>query len=572
MGVLARRWAEDIWRRSRLFLLGDRRWSSPIPCPFPHQGGRDLIVWALLLTLASGPAAAQTPAPIVSQAPDTVAVTLYRGDALPYAIRQALAGNGLALITERRSVELPAGPVVISFRGVADTLVPQTAQVQGLAGPIKESDFDYALLSPGALIAKSLDRPVHLVRTNPKTGQTTQLEGVLRSGPDGVVIDEGGGAVEALNCSGLAERLVFDAVPAGLADKPTLSVRTIIPHAGRYALTLSYLATGFNWSADYVARLNSDGKTLDLSGWLTLTNASATGFRQAPVQVVAGRLARTGDDRPVAPSSAAVLPRCWAHEAWWSLIPERSNRLSEVMVTGVRRFGGKMMALAAPAMPAPPPPPPPPPMAAQSELGDYKLYTLPEPTTVAANQTKQVRFLDQSGASYRRVYRYTVAVPSLYGASHFARPAPQLPGALITLKLVNEASQGLGAPLPSGHVVVMTAAGGRQMFVGGERIEDTPTGGDLALTLGRSPLVSVTPEVVSVVKSLVGRKSLGLEVTAANASAEAAVVEIRQYGGASVQVQTEDQPHTLQGGHPCWTVTVPPGGRVVLHYSLIMSG
>jgi hypothetical protein len=462
---------------------------------------------------------------------------------------------------------------VLSFRGVADTLVPQTAQVQGLAGPIRESDFDYALLSPGALIAKSLGRPVHLVRTNPKTGQTAQLEGVLRSGPDGVVIDEGGGAVEALNCSGLAERLVFDAVPAGLADKPTLSVHTIVPHAGRYVLTLSYLATGFNWSADYVARLRPDGKTLDLAGWLTLTNASATGFRQAPVQVVAGRLARTGDDLSVEPSSAAVLPRCWAHEAWWSLIPERSNRLSEVMVTGVRRFGGKMMALAAPTMPAPaPPPPPPPPMAAQSELGDYKLYTLPEPTTLAADQTKQVRFLDQAGASYRRVYRYNVALPSVYGVLHFAHSAPQAPSALITLKLANKASEGLGKPLPSGHVVVMTATGAQQMFVGAEHIEDTPTGGDLTLTLGRSPLVSVTPKVVSAFTTLVGRKNLGLEVTAANASAEAAVVEIRQDGGASVQIETEDQPHTLEGGDPCWTVTVPPGGRVVVRYSLIMRG
>ena len=34
-------------------------------------------------------------------------------------------------------------------------------------------------------------------------------------------------------------------------------------------------------------------------------------------------------------------------------------------------------------------------LAIQSELGDYKLYTLPEPTTVAARQTKQVAFLDQ---------------------------------------------------------------------------------------------------------------------------------------------------------------------------------
>jgi hypothetical protein len=533
-----------------------------------------LLALCARLALASGPVAAQTPAPIVSQAPDAVAVTLYRGDALPYAVRQALQGNGLALVTERRSVDLAAGPVVISFRGVADTLVPQTAQVEGLAGPVKESDFDYALLSPAALIAKSLDRPVHLVRTNPKTGQVTELEGVLRSGPDGLVIDEGGGAVEALNCSGLAERLVFDSVPAGLADKPTLSVRTIVPQAGRYVLTLSYLATGFNWSADYVARLRPDGNTLDLAGWLTLKNTSATGFPQAPVQVVAGRLARTGDDLPVTPSLEPVQPECWSHEPWWSLMPLRSNVVSEVMVTARRRFGALMLPPVRMAMPesiAPPAPAPPPPMATQSELGDYKLYTLPEPTTLAANQTKQVRFLDQKGAPYRRIYRYRVGAP-LLDALHAPHILRQPPGAIITLKLVNETAQGLGKPLPSGHVVVMAAVGGQQMFAGGDRLEDTPIGADLALALGRSPLVSVQPEVVSAFKTPDAHQAYDLAVTVANAGRDVALVEVRQGGNPYLKVRTEDRPHTLQDGDLCWTVTVPAGGRVMLHYSLVSSG
>jgi hypothetical protein len=486
-------------------------------------------------------------------------------------VRQALRGGGLALITERRSIDLPAGPAVIRFRGVADTLVPQTVQVQGLAGAVKESDFDYALLSPGALIAKSLGKVVHLVRTNPKTGAQTDVSGRLVSGPDGVVVDEGAGAVEALRCSGLPERLVFDRVPDGLADKPTLSLRTVSPKAGRYVVTLSYLATGFNWSADYVARLRPDGKTLDLSGWLTLTNASAAAFERAPIQVVAGQVARTGDDQPVEPVSEPVSRECWAHEPWWSLMPEGGKELQEVIVTGVRRHTPPPIQPVPPSPPAPALALPPVPMATQTELGDYKLYTLPEPTTMAANQTKQVRFLDQAGAAYRRVYAYRVPTPSPYGVLHIA---PQVAGTLITLKLVNEDRQGLGKPLPSGHVVVMTSAGAQDMFAGGDRIDDTPIGSNLTLTLGRSSLVLVDPEVdeSSTVMTPQGlRPRLGVGVTATNAGPEVAVVEIRQAGGPSIQVQTEDQPHTLQAGDPCWTLTVPSGGKVVLHYSLVLT-
>jgi hypothetical protein len=211
-------------------------------------------------------------------------------------------------------------------------------------------------------------------------------------------------------------------------------------------------------------------------------------------------------------------------------------------------------------------------MATQSELGDYKLYTLPEPTTMAANQTKQVRFLDQAGATYRRVYAYRVAAPSQYGILYIP---PELRETLITLKLVNDTAEGLGKPLPSGHVVVMAPAGAQTLFTGGDRIEDTPVGADLALAIGRSSAVQIAPEarLISSVETPEGhRYRVALTMTATNAGREPAMVEIRQDRGPAFTVETEDQPHTLDGGDPRWTLTVPPGGRVSLHYSLRRDG
>src|SRR3546814_18230215 len=59
-------------------------------------------------------------------------------------------------------------------------------------------------------------------------------------------------------------------------------------------VTLSYLARGFDWSADYVATLGADGSTLDLGAWVTLANGNGTGFPQASTTVVAGRLNKIG--------------------------------------------------------------------------------------------------------------------------------------------------------------------------------------------------------------------------------------------------------------------------------------
>ena len=253
----------------------------------------------------------------------------------------------------------------------------------------------------------------------------------MRSGPNGAIL-EIDGKFEALRCSGLPEKLVFDRVPDGLTDTPTLTVRTLAPVAGHYTVTLSYIATGLNWSADYVARIEPDSNKLDLSGWLTLANFSATGFSNAPVDVVAGNCRRPATTNP-----SKRGRKCW-------------QRIAGRRVSIGRRIH----------YPPPPPPPPPAPMSAALRarlaggnmaemtvqatpvtidartLGDYKLYPLPEPTTVAAQQTKQIQFLDQSGVPFERIYRY-----SIDGA-----PNPEaLPKtANVILRLQNRRRQGLG--------------------------------------------------------------------------------------------------------------------------------
>ncbi len=44
----------------------------------------------------------------------------------------------------------------------------------------------------------------------------------------------------------------------------------------------------FDWTANYVARLSEDGKTLDLFAWLTVANGGSQGFADAHTQAVAG--------------------------------------------------------------------------------------------------------------------------------------------------------------------------------------------------------------------------------------------------------------------------------------------
>jgi hypothetical protein len=521
-----------------------------------------LLCGVVLAALIATPALAE----MVSAAPDAAAVTIYRDrPGVTRAISDTDApASGLALITETRTIDVPAGQGRVSFRGVADGIVPETAKIDGLPARIVEYNFDYDLLGPGSLISRSIGRHVRLVRTQPKTGKVTEEDAVLRSGPDGVMLDIGG-RLEALNCSGAPEKLVFDQIPDGLRDKPTLSLVTFAAAPGRYTVRLSYLASGFDWSADYVARIAPDGASLDLSGWITLVNRGDIGFPDAPTAVVAGRWNRVGDDGTdrEPPEPVDVTGGCWPLNIDWATRPPSAAKFQDADLAALPQF-------------APPPPPAPAPMevtvtasriAKMTELGDYKLYSLPEPTTVAARQTKQVQLLDQPGVPFRRIYGY----PFWFEDNSPAAPDGSRP-ATVLLRLQNKADARLGKPLPAGVVSVMEPDGrGRLVLAGEKRVDDIPVGLPLDIELGRAMDVRVRPIVVSRAKRGSGdgrRDRIAVEALISNDKPTAVTFEFRHLEpGAGFRIVSESAPHGLKAGAPIWTFVLAPGERRTLTYA-----
>ena len=533
---------------------------APLGRPRRHlpRGGRIL---ALVAALLAAPAFAET---IASPGPDKVAVTLYRGGDGPFQIldewdREEAMEKGLILVTETRTVFLPAGRHTLRFDGVADALIPQSAAVEGLPGALVERNYDYALLSPGTLVERALGQSVKVVRTNRKTGRRTEEAATLRQGPDGVVLQTARG-VEALNCSGGAEGLVFDRAPAGLTDKPSLSTVVDIPAPTKATLTLSYLAIGVNWQADYVARIHPDGKALDLTGWLTLVNASGTSFADAPTQAVAGNLARQevevnrGEAKAIAnacwpmatthprraPRPPADMPPAMAMMAMAAPPPAvmALEEVQDIVVTGARR------------------------MAEQSDLGDYKLYTLPEPVTVAARQTKQVAFLDQKDVAFQRLYVFSLDAWADYDDLEDG-PAGQ-----VVLRLENKPGQGLGKPLPSGALAVMETAGGRPAFAGEQAMRDVPVGQPFDLMIGEAMDVRARPRLVSEQGRRRDRARSTYEVDLSNAKTAPVVVEVRMPTDdrSGFKVVSESTAHDIRDGAAAWRVSVPANGRKTVRF------
>jgi len=435
-------------------------------------------------------------------------------------------------------------------------MVPQTADVQGLPAGVIERNFDYDLLSPGSLLTKSIGQQVRLMRTDPKTGKSYEETAIVRSGPDGVVLQVGN-KYEALRCSGLPERLVFDRAPEGLADQPTLSIRTNSPKAGRYTIKLSYMATGLNWSADYVARVIPGTEKLALTGWLTLANFSATSFPRVPLDVIAGNLSTTGDDSPVHPAPLVLATHCWPMNIDW----------------------------AAHHYPPPPPPPPPPaPMdrvtqdqmtetvvvtgsriPAEYAFGDYKLYRLPESTTLAARQTKQIRFLDQPEVHFEKMYSY--------GNSYDGDANEPTRGAAVVYRLQNRVDAGLGRSLPAGHISVFEKGPeGEPVFVGQATIHDEGVGLPLELTTGAAVDVRVGTHVVKYERLGTGKTATRrstLDIVIENDKAIPIVFEAGQYlFDGTGKISEETEPHDTRNGNAFWIFHLAAGERRVLRYTV----
>jgi hypothetical protein len=497
-----------------------------------------------VLLAAALPAAATVESP----APDHVSLTVYRDPARgkwrPMNLQWL---GGFALITETRTIHVPAGDATLRFEGVADGIIPASAIVTGLPGGVIEKNRDAHLLSPAALIDGTLGRDVTLRRTDRKTGKVSEENATIVAGPaEGVVLRTPSG-IETLRCSGLPEGLTYGGVPAGLTTRPVLSVATHSPEAADVTVTLSYLASGFDWSASYVATVAAEGGTLDLFAWLTLANSNSQGWQDVQLQAVAGRIERQYVQE-IAAAAANLELNCYPLGTTTSDLPtiepyhrEPSAGIAyDIVVTASRRLAPPGIMPAAP--PTPPPPPPP------EDLGDLKLYRVPETVDVAPNGQKQVALLVQHRVTFEKIYRFHV----------FQWQAAQGLSASIALRLRNEEKAGLGIPLPAGTTNLYQPRGPTRLLLGTGTIGDTAKGEKARFTAGTSPQVLAE-------QSLAGRQR---HVTVSNANAFPVPVEVALGMAGDAPYVDPTTPLERIDGIQTWRVTVPANGSSTLDYSL----
>jgi hypothetical protein len=522
--------------------------------------GRGLATFLLWLLCAIPAAAAPV---VVSPAPEAVAVTVYRDPSDDSLNLDWL--EGFALISETRRFTLPAGASVIRFEGVAGGIIPASAIVRGLPAGVGEKNLDARLLSAGTLIDAALGRRVHIRRTYARTGKVVEEDAVIRSGPDGIVLQTAQG-FEALRCTGLPETLLFDQAPEGLTDKPTLAVTTRSDRAQTVTATLSYLATDFDWRANYVIQMAPDGRTLDLFAWLTLANGNDESFPDARAAAVAGHLNRDDEgDRSSPPSPPSQISlHCWPQGRTHD-IPEMAlsgppppppivmDSLQEIAISGSRIPKENLSAAPITVV-----------RAELEQLGDLKLYRVPIPVTVAAHAQKQVALLSRERVPVERLYHLD------FNAADVLDETP----ATIMLRTDNVAAKNLGLPLPAGSVAVFEPVGDSNILAGEGRIPDYAVGERVEIEAGEAPGIEVMvrqvdpkPDQERDYEWWQGRKRR-FEVEVSNDRPIPVTVEIVLRVYDRDRLTRPSRKLGLKDGRHLWRAEVPANGRLTLGYTI----
>ena len=431
--------------------------------------------------------------------------------------------NDVAMVRERRGFRLPAAYTRLTFPGVAATLQPETALFQVVKGPqlrFVEQSFDFNLLTPARLLEKAVGREVTLITSNPNTGAETSSRALVLSASDGLVVQMNGRI--HTNPPG---RVVYDGLPPGMHAAPSLTMTVAGTPGQDMDSELSYLTSGLSWHADYVLQYDPDAGRMDLNAWASITNTTGVDFRDARLKLVAGQVAREmGRPQPM----QMKAPTAFEARA----------------ATGPMQDG----------------------VSEESLVGNH-IYTMPRPTTLGANETKQLALLSAQDVVVKRE-NVVRSQPMVFQQD--IRTRPQTTAVGIELSFKNDATAKLGAPLPAGTMRVYSVdQQGAPQFIGESRVEHGAEGTDVVLQAGRDYDLPVLREQLNFVRASDNIILSVWRVTLKNTSAKPVAIRVIEPIPGAWEITKESHSHTKSdAGSAEWALQIPPKSQTVLEYNV----
>jgi len=380
------------------------------------------------------------------------------------AVDLTIDNQSLSLIREERTHALIKGMNRVVIPDIPSTIDGTSVHFLSLTDPggakVLEQNYQYDLVHQAKLLEKYIGKQIEFVRWDDGTKKEFSVFGKLLAtgylaqpsygSPSlsfmsvGGMVAEINGKIE-LNPSG---RLVLPSLPDGLILKPQLEWLVVNNKEGSHKTEISYLAGQLSWTCNYVALLDKNDTKLDLTGWVTLTNNSGTAFKNAGLKLVAGDV---------------------------NIV---QNRFDGMMMAKGMQVGEEASR----------------PQFKQSDLFEYKLYTLQRRTDLNNNETKQIELTSARNVTSKQVFIYDGMADqwrmyynnySYRSEGSFGQQSNPKVGVFVTFR--NDEKSGLGMPMPKGKVRVYKRDDeGKEQFIGEDEIDHTAKDEEMKLYLGNA--------------------------------------------------------------------------------------
>ncbi len=465
----------------------------------------DIFVVVLVCVLvASGSVAAETG--LVSAAEDRVELSL------------AIYNNNLALVRERRRVNLERGRTELRLADVGRMLLPSSViATPGQGVRLVEQRYLFNRLNRSNLLDAYLGREVIIETKDERSGVVRRRRAKILANDGGPVVEVDGEVLLAPD-----GKLVFPKLPEALVAEPVLSWLVESSRAGEREINFSYLTNGVSWQSEYVLTVEPDQQRATLGGWVTLRNNSGADFRVAQIHLLAGEI----------------------------------NREAPGGNPGGVEMRASLAAATADAGAIQP-----------SEQFEYYRYDLPGRTDLLHNQAMQVQLFAPRPVDVEKVYR-------LNGSQRFFRSAQRgrresVPAEVI-LNWKAAARGGGGQPLPAGLVRIYERGGeGTLWFAGEDRIGHVSAGEKVSVRAGRAFDVRGVRRQLDFQRLSDRLRRVTVEIELINGKDTAVTVQVDEsLPGDWKMIEQSHEMQKLESGLVRFNPRVPAGSRVKVSYTI----
>lgn len=411
--------------------------------------------------------------------------------------------DGTSLIRESRRLELKRGMDTVYIEELPLGMDRNSLKVEIPRKGIRivQRIIEFDLISADRSLEKSIGKQVEVICDDGRT----QVGELICLDANSLVIRDRSGLIIVLTRAHISEIRLRDLMQ-DLLTKPRLKLVVESAAGGTVDVYLTYFTSGLAWQGHYKGELEQDEKSMLISGWAVISNASGLDYRDCEINLISGSLRKV----------------CKVYAI-------RDARAFEVAPAPVE--------------------------VEEFALFEYHTYKIDRKTDLPNQTTTQVDLFEPAQVACSK---------------EFVFEDERSKRVQVSIKFENTKDGGLGIPLPAGRLSVFKRGrDGRLEFVGEDKIEHISKGEKVRVRVGEAFDLGAKREQIDYAKISDRLVEETIEIKLSNYKEEKVAIKVIERIFGDWEIKRSNLPYKkVKSDEVDFDVDVPAGGEAVITYTV----